>query len=235
MPSAKSKLLRRWGLLLALAAGLPAGALWKHSLLNQYWALFATGMVFAALFSLYLRFEQSPVSTREIAVIAVLGMVAAASRVPFAALPNIQPATFMVIVSGFVFGPHAGFMVGSTAAVVSNFFLGQGPWTPWQMLAWGLAGTTAGLIGILHPRIGRAGMISFNLIWGYLFGWLMNLWFWTALIHPLNWNSFLATCAAGFWFDTLHALSNVGFYLVFGPKLIRVLKRFRQKLQYTLV
>lgn len=233
MLRAQSNLWLKWGLSLALVAGLPAVAIWKHSFLTQYWALFATGMVFAALFSLYLRFEQSPVSTREIGVIAVLGMIAAVSRVPFAALPNIQPTTFMVIVSGFVFGPRAGFMVGSTAAGVSNFFLGQGPWTPWQMLAWGLAGTTAGLIGILHPRIGRAGMISLNLIWGYLFGWLMNLWFWTAFIQPQKWDSFLATCAASFWFDTLHALSNAGFYEVFGLKLIKVLRRFREKLQFT--
>ncbi|MCL6635796.1 MAG: ECF transporter S component, partial [Peptococcaceae bacterium] len=112
---------------------------------GQNWGLLSAEIVFIAIVFFYRGFEKSRVSSREIAVIAVLGTVAAASRVPFAALPNIQPATFLVVVSGYVFGVRAGFMVGSTAALVSNFFLGQGPWTPWQMFSWGLAGSSAAL------------------------------------------------------------------------------------------
>jgi hypothetical protein len=64
-------------------------------------------------------------------------------RIPFAALPGVQPTSFLVMVSGLVFGPQAGFMIGAMAALASNFFLGQGPWTPWQMLGWGLMGMSA--------------------------------------------------------------------------------------------
>lgn len=198
---------------------------------RQNWGLLSAEIVFIAIVFLYRGFEKSRVSSREIAIIAVLGTVAAVGRVPFAALPNIQPVTFMVIISGYIFGARAGFMVGSTAAVVSNFFLGQGPWTPWQMFAWGLAGSSAALFSAVFPQAGRWGMAAFQFAWGYIFGWIMNLWFWTAFISPLNWQSFLATYAASFWLDTCHALGNVIFYLFCGAGAVKVLRRTKNKLE----
>ncbi|MFZ5595838.1 MAG: ECF transporter S component [Bacillota bacterium] len=200
---------------------------------RQGWGLLSAEIMLIALVLFYWGFEQGRASSREIALIAVLGAVAAVGRVPFAALPNVQPTTFMVIVSGFVFGPRAGFMVGSTAALVSNFFLGQGPWTPWQMFSWGLAGVSAGLIKPVLP--GSKGMAAFCFIWGYLFGWIMNLWFWTAFIQPLNWQSFVATYAASFWWDTFHAAGNAAFYLLFGASFTKILKRFRRKLKISII
>ncbi len=78
-------------------------------------------------------------------------------------------------------------------------------------------------------------MPFFNFIWGYFFGWIMNLWFWTAFIQPLNWQSFMATYAASFWFDTFHALSNTTFYLFFGASFIKILSRFRKKLKIRII
>ncbi|MFZ5651071.1 MAG: ECF transporter S component [Bacillota bacterium] len=208
-----------------------AGIKQDNFVARQGWGLLSAEIMLIALAFFYWGFEQGRVSSREIALIAVLGAVAAVGRVPFAALPNVQPTTFMVIVSGFVFGPRAGFMVGSTAALVSNFFLGQGPWTPWQMFAWGLAGTSAGVIKTICPGIGTRGMSVFSFIWGYFFGWIMNLWFWTAFIQPLNWQSFTAAYAASLWFDTFHAAGNAAFYLLFGAGFIKILKRFRRKLK----
>jgi energy-coupling factor transport system substrate-specific component len=202
----------------------------NNILVRQGWSLLSVEIMIVILAFLYWGFERGRVSSREVAIIATLGTIAAVGRISLAALPSIQPATFLVIISGFVFGPRAGFMVGSTTALVSNFFLGQGPWTPWQMFTWGLAGTSAGLVKIIFPAIGKKGMAMFSFFWGYLFGWLMNLWFWTAFIHPLNWSSFIATCAASFWFDTLHALGNALFYILFGASFIKILKRFQRKL-----
>ncbi|BCV21624.1 ECF transporter S component [Moorella sp. Hama-1] len=223
-------------LALALILGLLLASVKFNALLwGQGWGLLASVIIIMALGLLYWGFEQGRVSTREVAVIAMLGTIAAVGRVPFAGLPNIQPTTFMVIISGFVFGSRAGFMVGSTAALVSNFFLGQGPWTPWQMFAWGLAGTTAGAMKFILPHAGVKAMTAFSFLWGYLFGWIMNLWFWTAFIHPLNWQSFIAAYAASFWFDTLHALGNAAFYLFFGPSFVKILQRYRRKLAVTLL
>jgi len=189
-------------------------------------------IIVVALALQYLGFECSPVSTREIGVIAVLAALAAAGRVPFALVPSLQPTTFLVIVSGFVLGPRAGFMIGATAGLVSNFFLGQGPWTPIQMLAWGLVGAVSGILGMVMPHTGRLGMSIFSFVWGYLFGWLLNIWFWACFVQPLTWQSLLATFSASLLFDTIHATGNLFFFLVFGSTAIKILKRFKRKLLY---
>jgi len=206
------------------AAGLPA-------LSKQSWGLLAAAMVTVALILMFRGFEDASASAREIALVATLGAVAALARVPFAVLPGVQPTTFLVIVAGLVFGCRAGFMVGATAALVSNFFLGHGPWTPWQMLAWGLAGVSAGYLARFRPRVGRWETAVFGFAWGYLFGWIMNFWFWAAFLHPHDWRSFLAGCAASFWFDTWHAAGNAAFGLLLGEPVTRVCRRFARRLR----
>ncbi len=94
----------------------------------------------------YIRFERKAFVSREIVLVAVLAAIAAVSRVPFSILPSVQPTSFVIIVSAIVFGSETGFMIGATAAIVSNIFLGQGPWTPWQMFSWGMIGFIAGLL-----------------------------------------------------------------------------------------
>lgn len=219
-------------LVLLLIAGLLAGSTRENSLLaRQGWGLLAVEIVVIVLVLAYWDFEQRRVTSREVAVVATLAAVAAAGRILFAPLPNVQPTTFMVIISGLIFGPRAGFMVGSTAALVSNFFLGQGPWTPWQMFAWGLAGSSAGVVAAAFPRVATLVMAGFSFLWGYFFGWLMNFWFWAAFISPLTWQSLVVTYAASFWFDTLHAVSNAILYLLLGPSFVKILRRFRRKLE----
>ncbi len=83
-------------------------------------------------------------------IISMLSAIGAIGRVPFAAIPSVQPTSFVIIMSGLSFGGNTGFMVGSTAALVSNMLLGQGPWTPWQMFAWGMMGFTAPYLRILN-------------------------------------------------------------------------------------
>ncbi len=216
-------------MILPLAIILPGAWLAaRGEILN--WAVFAALVVGSLLLAGFLQLERRTLSVREMALIATLAAVAAIGRIPFTALPGFQPTTFLCAVSGMVFGAPAGFAVGAIAAAVSNFFLGQGPWTPWQMLAWGLVGTTAGLLAGPLKRCGRAGLAVFGLVWGYLFGWMVNLWVWTTAFYPLTLQSFLTVQAAGFLFDTLHAAGNVIFAVLIGPDVVRILERFRAKL-----
>lgn len=173
------------------------------------------------------------VAVREIPIIASLAALAAVTRVPLAAVPGVQPTTFFVAASGWVFGGQAGFTVGSLAAFLSNFFLGQGPWTPWQMLAWGLVGLSAGWLGRLCPQPGRTLLAVFLGLWGYLFGAIMDVWHWLTFVFPPTWTGFLAAWAAGFWFDTAHAAGNVALALAFGPACLNILRRFRERLLVT--
>ena len=101
--------------------------------LRTYAALLTNAFMLLLLATFFGRFEETSVSSKEVALIGILGAIIAASRIPFAAIPNVQPCTFLIMAVGLVFGPLAGFMVGGTTAIVSNLFLGMGPWTIWQM------------------------------------------------------------------------------------------------------
>ena len=187
-------------------------------------------MVFLALVPFYARYERKMRGARELALVAVLAALATVGRVPFALfLPSFTPVTFIVMVTGVVFGAEAGFIAGSMSALVSNFFLGQGPWTPWQMFAWGMAGCTAGLLahrGAFWRR--RTPLAALGLVWGFLYGWILNAsiaidqW-----AQTKSWANVLAVYAAGLPFDAIHAAANVFFLALFGPAWIRLLERYR--------
>src|SRR5919197_2295313 len=104
--------------------------------------------VLAALAAGFAWYERSRPSSKLVALVAVLAAVAVAGRVVFAPIPNVQATTDVVLLAGYGLGAGPGFAVGAVAALASNFFLGQGPWTPWQMLGWGA-------IGILGAALAR--------------------------------------------------------------------------------
>ena len=100
----------------------------------------------------FVSFEARKPQPRELVTIAVMAALAAASRAVFAFLPSFKPITAIIMITGIAFGAEAGFLTGALGIFASNFLFSQGPWTPWQMLAYGVAGFLAGLI--FHRRAG---------------------------------------------------------------------------------
>lgn len=176
-----------------------------------------------------IRFERRKVAGRELVILAVLAAIAAVSRVPFASIPSVQPTTFVIIVTGIAFGAESGFVVGALAALVSNLFLGQGPWTPWQMYAWGIIGLVAGFLRNTWLIKKSFGRIIFGFFSGILFGWVMNLWYFVSLGDQVKFAEIIAYYGASMYFDLAHALSNVFFLIVFANSWIKILQRFRKK------
>ena len=195
------------------------------SVLN--WGVIAAILVILTLVAFFFEFETAAVTSKEIALVAMLGTISAVLRVPFAAIPNVQPCTYLIICTGYVFGPVAGFTVGAITALISNFFLGQGPWTLYQMIAWGLAGVSAAYLRRFNMN--KRLLVAFGLLWGYLYGWITNVWFWTAFIYPLNLNTFILTQINTIWFDTFHAIGNAIFLRILGMKTIAILQRFKRR------
>jgi energy-coupling factor transport system substrate-specific component len=198
-------------------------------------ALIMTSGVFIIIFAGYFYFEKSSFGAKEIAVIATLSAFAAISRLPFAAIPNVQPTTFIVAISGLVFGPYAGFLVGSTTAFVSNIFLGQGPWTPWQMFSWGLVGAVSGLIGKKKGGISVLGFSLVCFLFGFMFDWIMNLWHVLGFVRPLNLQTVALAYLTGLTVDIMHACGNFVFSMVFFEKFQKVLLRSKKRLQVTYI
>lgn len=194
------------------------------------WALLSVIILGLAMMGFFWRFERSRAGSKEIALIATMATMAAVARVPFAAIMSFQPTTFMVMITGYVFGPQTGFITGAVAALVSNFFLGQGPWTPWQMFCWGMCGVAAGLLAGGANDFKLVQLTVLGGICGYLFGWVMNIWHWVGFVYPLTLKTFVAAYIASFPFDTIHAVGNIGFTLVFGKSFYDILIRFKKKI-----
>lgn len=112
---------------------------------NGYY-LSGTLIVLYAIVPFFVSFEGRRPTAREIAVVAVLAALAVAARAAFIWVPHFKPMAAVIMIAGLAAGPQTGFLVGSVAALASNFIFGQGPWTPWQMLAFGVAGLVAGLL-----------------------------------------------------------------------------------------
>lgn len=131
--------------LLSVFVLIPATLLLGRSLPGRGYYLTSTLVIIFILIPFFLAFEGRKPQARELVLIAVLCALAVASRAAFAWLPHFKPIFGVIIIAGIAFGPQAGFLVGAVSAFASNFFFGQGPWTPWQMLAYGAAGLVAGL------------------------------------------------------------------------------------------
>ena len=104
-------------------------------------------MLAAALAAGFAWYERAHPSSKVLALVATLAALAALGRVAFAPLPNVKPTTDIVLLTGFALGGAPGFAVGAVAALASNLVFGQGPWTPWQMAAWGLVGLVGAALG----------------------------------------------------------------------------------------
>jgi energy-coupling factor transport system substrate-specific component len=170
-------------------------------------------------------------SSKELAVTATMAALSAAGRVAFAPIPSVQPSTVLIIISGWVLGPAAGFLVGATTAFASNFFLGQGPWTIWQMVAWGVIGAAAGFLGRARPRRAGAWILALSVVSGFFFSWLMDVWMWLSFVYPHTLGSLLVTVGVGLWFDVLHAGGNAVFALLLAPRAVAILERFHARMR----
>jgi energy-coupling factor transport system substrate-specific component len=170
--------------------------------------------------------ESSPASAKDLTLVATLGGLAAAGRVLFAPIPGVQPVTVIVAATGVALGPKRGFAVGALAALASNLFLGQGPHTPWQMLAWGGCGVAAGLCRRFLRR--RLAFAAFCVVLGFAFGLVMDLWHWYGF-WPHTTAALGVVLSAGFAFNVAHAAGNFVLALAAGPELRRVLERYERR------
>ena len=176
--------------------------------------------------------DGGPQSAKEVTVIATLAAAAAAGRVLMAPVPDVQPVTVIVVATGVALGARAGIGVGASAAFVSNFFLGQGLWTPWQMLAWGGCGAVGALAAPLLRR--RIPFAIVCCLLGFAFGFVLDVWNWYGF-YPHTWSSFIARQATGLPFDVAHATGNLVLALAAGPELRRLLERYGRRLKTEIV
>lgn len=181
-----------------------------------------------AVFSLLLfltGFEQKKTGSRRLVLVSVMTALCIAGRF----IPLFKPITALTIITAMYLGGEAGFLVGALAAVLSNFYFGQGPWTPFQMLAWGMIGLFAGYLQF-PLRKSRPFLLFYGALSGLFFSLVMDIW--TVLWHSHSFEPtmYLAAIAAALPHTILYTVSNLIFlwFLArpFGEKLERVKRKY---------
>ena len=195
----------------------------------EYTALLSLAVVSFALLPFFSRFEHRKPKPRDIVPIVVMSVIAALGRTLLVVFPNVQPVTAIIIVSGIAFGPQAGFLAGALSALSSNLFLGQGPWTPWQMFAWGLVGYLAGILqqrGLFRKNI---TVYAYGLLISFIYGWIMNIWVVIGFVKPIVWETAVLVYLTSIYVDILHAVSTVIFLMLILRPWLKKLERIKLK------
>lgn len=175
-------------------------------------------------------FERSRPSARVVAAVAALTALAVAGRVALAPIPNLVATTDVALLAGYTLGGGPGFAVGALAGLVSNFWLGQGPWTPWQMAGWGLVGIGGALLArISGRRLGRLQLAAWAALAGFAYGALLDLSVMVSYGGEQSLDRYLALSARGIPFNLVHAAGNFTLMFAAGPALVRILDRYRDR------
>ena len=230
----------RFWLSLAIMVLLVPLAVVLFTRLKQSFYLSGLTIIVLTIAAFFLHFESRKPQARELVLLAVLCALAVASRAAFGFMPHFKPMLAIVMLTGIAFGPEAGFLCGAISGFASNFIFGQGPWTPWQMFAYGIGGMLAGLFalcGILKksPRVWRDG--GWRDILGLtVFGFLCIL----LVVGPLldtstffmagfSASSPLAVYLAGVPVNCVHGSAVALTMLLFGKPLLDRLRRIQIK------
>jgi Squalene-hopene cyclase C-terminal domain/Prenyltransferase and squalene oxidase repeat len=197
------------------------------------WEVYVWGLLAVVLVGGFAWYERSRPPARVVALVAALAALAVAGRVAFAPIPNVVATTDIVLITGFAVGAAPGFAVGALAAVVSNLWFGQGPWTPWQMAGWGLVGLGGAALGAATGhRLGRVGLAVACGVAALAYGALLDLSVMIGYGGEQSLDRYLAISARGVPFNLAHAIGNVVLALAAGPALVRMISRYRQRFEF---
>ena len=198
---------------------------------NRKYYILSLVIVVYSIIPFFMVFEGRKPQARELIILATLAAIAVAGRGAFFMLPHFKPMVAIVIISGIAFGGEAGFLVGAVTMLVSNMLFGQGPWTPWQMLA-------LGLIGFLSGILNRLGLLPAKRLTLCIYGFLVTVFIYGGIMNPascvmsvyeVTWQTILASYISGIPVDLVHAASTFIFLWLGARPLLEKLQRVKVK------
>ena len=197
------------------------------------WQAAVIAMLTLTLVGGFAWYERSRPPSQIVALVAALAAISVAGRIAFSPIPNVVPSTDITLIAGYTLGGAPGFAVGALTGLVSNFWLGQGPWTPWQMAGWGLTGVLgAGLAVASGRRMGRLGLAAVCGLAGFAYGALLDFSVMFGFGGEQSLDRYLAISARGLPFNVAHAAGNAALALVAGPAMVRMLTRYRRRFEF---
>lgn len=194
-------------------------------------SLLLTALCVLALLPFFLRFERKETDARKAVLLAAFVAMSIAGRVLFTPFPSFKPVAAMVALCGAFFGGQAGFLCGALTALLSNFTFGQGPWTPFQMLSWGLIGLAAAYV----PGLKKSPLVQglFGVLSGIFYSGVMDLWTTVYQEGGFSLSRYLAYLLAALPVTVTYAVSNVLFLWALAPGMARMAERLGTKYGFT--
>lgn len=233
MPKNKRRLTKRtlvsiFLILLAIPLTIFAGVLYLG---DKKYYIISLIVILETFIPFCMVFEDRKMQARELVIISVLCAISVCGRTAFFSLPQFKPVAALVIISGVCFGAESGFLVGAITGFVSNFFFGQGPWTPWQMFGFGVLGFLAGILfrkGWIRKN--RTSLCVFGFFTAIIiYGGIVNIA--TVLISQttLSVEMIIKACIAGLPIDLIHGVSTAFFLWFISETMIEKLERIKVK------
>ena len=195
---------------------------------DKSYAYLSLVIVVISLAALFISFEKKENSARQLIVISIMCVLSIVGRLVFAVIPAFKPVTAIIILLSMYFGGEAGFICGAMTALISNFYFGQGPWTPYQMLAWGLVGLFAGL---LAPLLRRNLIITcvYGALSGVIFSLIMDIQTAMWYTNEFNLAVYATKIGTSLPFTIIYAVSNVIFLLLLAKPIGKKIERLKIK------
>lgn len=196
---------------------------------EKRYAFISVGLTILACLFLVSGFDKRRTHIRRLVLIAVMTALSVIGRFFFAAIPGFKPMTALIVLTGMYLGCEAGFLCGALTAVLSNFYFGQGPWTPFQMFAFGMLGLLAGVVHKLLKR-SRVCLVLYGIFAGVAYSLLMDVWSVLWSYDGFVWPAYVAAFVTALPYTISYATSNVVFLLImrkpFGVKLNRMIVKY---------
>ena len=192
--------------------------------------LTGTLMVVELLIPFLLAFEGRRPQARELVTIAVMAAIAVAARAAIP-IPHFKAIFAVIMISGIAFGPETGVLVGAVAAFASNVFYGQGPYTPWQMLGYGVAGLIAGWV-FQNKRLPRKPLVM--AVFGFvsvvlLVGPVLDTSSVFLTLPSITWRTAWPLYVSGFTVNLSQAICTFLVLLLLGDPFLEKLDRVKAK------
>ena len=191
---------------------------------EKRYLLMSFGVAVLALILFIAGFEKKMIGSRRLVIVSVMTAFCIVGRF----IPFFKPITAITVMTAIYLGGESGFLVGALAAVLSNFYFGQGPWTPFQMLAWGLIGLFAGYLSQWLKK-SRGLLIVYGVMSGVVYSMVMDVWSVVWYNSSFEWGIYKASMITAIPHTVLYAISNFIFLWFLAKPIGEKLERVRVK------
>lgn len=216
--------------ILVLFVGIPMALLVGYLLFeDSQFEIISIIVALLACTPFFIHFEKKSPDARELVLVAVLIAISVVSRILFSVIPSFKPVAAFTIIVAMVFGKEMGFMVGALTAVLSNMYFGHGPWTPFQMFAWGIIGFFAGWLLNRTSTRKMWVILLYGAFSGIAFSLILDIWTALSVDGTFILKRYLAFVTVSLPIMITYIVSNTLFLFVLEKPLVKKLTRIKDK------